>query len=29
VVEQILGALYPQVQQELVRWPAETVAEDL
>src|SRR5215204_57554 len=29
VVEQILGTLYPQVQQELVRRPAEAVAEDL
>jgi hypothetical protein len=28
VVEQVLGALYAQVQQELVRRPAETVAED-
>ncbi len=29
VVEKVLGALYPQVQQELVRRSAETVAEDL
>src|SRR5918995_5212822 len=29
VVEQVLGALYPQVQQELVRRAAEAVAEDL
>jgi hypothetical protein len=28
VVEQVLGALNAQVQQELVRRPAETVAED-
>jgi hypothetical protein len=28
VVEQVLGALYAQVQQELVRRPAETVGED-
>src|SRR5215203_286349 len=29
VVEQVLGALYPQVQQELVWRPAESVAEDV
>src|SRR5688572_8063171 len=29
VVEQVLGALYSQVQQELVRRPPEAVAEDL
>ncbi len=29
VVEQVLGALYPQVQQELMWRPAKAVAEDL
>src|SRR5829696_677920 len=29
VVEKVLGALYPQVQQELVWRPAEAVAEDM
>jgi hypothetical protein len=29
LVKQILGALYPQVQQELVWRPAEAVAKDL